>query len=342
MIETTRRAVLAGMVALPLVPGVALGETVGGITRLDPALDAMIDPASPIEVIATGYQWAEGPVWVRQGGYLLFSDVPANIAYRWKAGEGARPFLDPSGLAGPIPAGVREAGSNGMAIDARGDLLMADSGTRAIARVNLATRRKTIVSGAFEGRKFNSCNDLAIGRGGIIYFTDPPYGLAEGDASPLKQLDFNGVYRVNPDGTGLHVIERRLKRPNGIAVSPGLDRLYVSQSDPEEARIFSCALAADGSAKGVLAPFVDFAAEVARKLPGLPDGMKVARSGHLFASGPGGIARGRSRSRSRPGDSSEVDRGADHPVNLNPRLGPRDMWSRAAVTRPGRLARMIR
>ncbi|WP_204306966.1 SMP-30/gluconolactonase/LRE family protein, partial [Klebsiella aerogenes] len=82
-------------------------------------------------------------------------------------------------------------------------------------------------SGAFEGRKFNSCNDLAIGRGGIIYFTDPPYGLAEGDASPLKQLDFNGVYRVNPDGTGLHVIERRLKRPNGIAVSPGLDRLYV-------------------------------------------------------------------------------------------------------------------
>ncbi|KIU01693.1 SMP-30/gluconolactonase/LRE family protein, partial [Staphylococcus aureus] len=130
------------------VPGVALGETVGGITRLDPALDAMIDPASPIEVIATGYQWAEGPVWVRQGGYLLFSDVPANIAYRWKAGEGARPFLDPSGLAGPIPAGVREAGSNGMAIDARGDLLMADSGTRAIARVNLATRRKTIVSGA--------------------------------------------------------------------------------------------------------------------------------------------------------------------------------------------------
>lgn len=289
MTETTRRAMLAGLAALPLAPRVALGETVGGITRLDPALDALIDTASPIEVIATGFRWAEGPAWVRKGGYLLFSDVPANIAYRWRAGEGARPFLDPSGLAGPIPAGVREAGSNGMVIDARGDLLMADSGTRAIARVDLATRRKTIVCGAFEGRKFNSCNDLAIGRGGILYFTDPPYGLAEGDASPLKQLAFNGVYSVRPDGSGVRLIDKSLGRPNGIGVSPGLDRLYVSQSDPENAKIFRCELAADGSARGGLAPFVDFSAEVARKLPGLPDGMKVAKSGHLFASGPGGI-----------------------------------------------------
>lgn len=289
MTDTTRRAVLASMAALPVAPGVALGERIGGITRLDPALDALIDTASPIEVIATGFKWAEGPVWVKRGGYLLFSDVPANIAYRWRAGEGARPFLNPSGLAGPIPAGVREAGSNGMVLDARGDLLMADSGTRAIARVHLATRRKTIVAAAFEGRKFNSCNDLAIGPGGSIYFTDPPYGLAEGDASPLKQLAFNGVFRVNPDGSGLRLIDKSLKRPNGIAVSPGLDRLYVSQSDPEDARIFSCELAADGSAMGALAPFVDFSAEAARKLPGLPDGMKVAKSGHLFASGPGGI-----------------------------------------------------
>lgn len=289
MIETTRRSLLAGMAALPFLPGVALGETVGAITRLDPALDALIDVASPIEVIATGFKWAEGPAWVRKGGYLLFSDVPANIAYRWKAGEGARPFLTPSGLAGPIPAGVREAGSNGMIVDPRGDLLMADSGTRAIARVNLATKKKTIVVGEFEGKKFNSCNDLVIGRGGTIYFTDPPYGLTEGDASPLKQLAYNGVYRVNADGSGASLIDKSLKRPNGIGVSPGLDRLYVSQSDPDAAKIFTCALAADGSASGELVPFVDFSAEVAQKLPGLPDGMKVAKSGHLFASGPGGI-----------------------------------------------------
>lgn len=289
MIETTRRALLGGMAALPFLPGVALGETVGGITRLDPALDALIDGASPIEVIARGINWAEGPVWVKKGGYLLFSDVPANVAWRWKAGEGATPFLKPSGLAGPIPAAIREAGSNGMILDGHGDLLMADSGTRAIARVKLATKKKSIVVGAYEGKKFNSCNDLVIGRDGIIYFTDPPYGLTEGDESPLKQLPFNGVYRVNADGSGVSLVDKSLKRPNGIGISPGFDRLYVSQSDPDNAKIFTCELAADGSAMTELVPFVDFSAEVARKLPGLPDGMKVARSGHLFASGPGGI-----------------------------------------------------
>lgn len=289
MIETTRRSLLAGMAALPFLPGMAQAETVGGITRFDPALDALIDTASPIEVIARGFKWAEGPAWVRKGGYLLFSDVPANIAYRWKAGEGAKPFLSPSGLAGPIPAAIREAGSNGMIVDARGDLLMADSGTRAIARVDLATKKKTIVVGSFEGKTFNSCNDLVIGRNGTLYFTDPPYGLTDGDSSPLKQLAFNGVYRVNADGSDVALIDKSLTRPNGIGVSPGLDRLYVSQSDPDAAKIFTCALAADGSARGELVPFVDFSAEVARKLPGLPDGMKVARSGHLFASGPGGI-----------------------------------------------------
>jgi gluconolactonase len=289
MIETTRRGLLAGMAALPFMPRVALGQEVGRITRLDPALDALIEPYSPIEVIASGFKWAEGPVWVKKGGYLLFSDVPANVAYRWKARDGARPFLSPSGLAGTIPAGIREAGSNGMVVDAKGALLMADSGTRAIARVDLATKRKTIVVGEYEGKKFNSCNDLAIGRGGMIYFTDPPYGLADGDASPLKQLDFNGVYRVNADGSDVSLIDRSLKRPNGIGVSPGMDRLYVSQSDPDAAKIFTCELAADGSASTELVPFVDFSAEVAKKLPGLPDGMKVAKSGHLFASGPGGI-----------------------------------------------------
>lgn len=285
----TRRGVLAGMAAMPLAPGVARGETVGNITRFDPELDRLIDAASPIEVIATGLRWAEGPVWVERGQYLLFSDVPANVIYRWKAGEGVQPFLAPSGLAGPVPAGIREAGANGLTLDGPGALLMADSGTRAIARVDLATKRKTILADRFDGRRFNSCNDLAIGRGGMIYFTDPPYGLSEGDVSPLKELAFNGVYRMRADGSGLAVIERRLTRPNGIAVSPARDRLYVSNSDSADPRIFMCRLAADGSAAGELAPFADFSAEAARKLPGLPDGLKVGRSGHVFATAPGGV-----------------------------------------------------
>lgn len=288
MMKTTRRQIMAGLAAAPLLSMPVRAAGAGSITRLDPALDALIDPASPIEVIAKGYRWAEGPVWVREGGYLLFSDVPANVVYRWTRRAGAQPFLAPSGLAGPVPAGVREAGANGLAIAADGALIVADSGTRAIARVDLATRRKTILADRFEGKRFNSCNDVAIGRGGAIYFTDPPYGLADGDESPLKELDFNGVFRLLPGGTP-DLIDRSLSRPNGVALSPAGDRLYIACSDEKRPEIRVYDLAADGSAAGPGQQLVDFSAEFARKLPGLPDGLEVARTGHLFASGPGGL-----------------------------------------------------
>ena len=256
MFAMTRRGLLGAMTMLPFASDLTQGRTVGSITRFDPELDRLIDVASPIEVIATGFRWAEGPVWVERGRFLLFSDVPSNIVHRWKAGEGARPFLDPSGLVGPIPPGIREAGANGLTLDAQGALLMADSGTRAIARVDLGSKKKTVLADRYDGRRFNSCNDLAIGRGGMIYFTDPPYGLSEGDASPLKELAFNGVYRMRADGSGVDLIERRLTRPNGIALSPALDRLYVSNSDPADPRIFACPLAADGSDAGGAVPAV--------------------------------------------------------------------------------------
>jgi gluconolactonase len=286
--DVSRRTLLAGMAAVAC-GGSAVGTAqVGSITRFDPELDALVDPASPIEVIASGYRWAEGPVWVRQGGYLLFSDVPANVVHRWRRGEGARPFLRPSGLAGPIPSGISEAGANGLALDGSGALILADSGTRAIARVDLSTKRKTILAARYEGKRFNSCNDVAIGRGGIIYFTDPPYGLADGDASPLKELPFNGVYRLPPGGVP-ELIDRNLRRPNGVAVSPGGDRLYVACSDEAAPEIRVYDLAADGEVRGPGRRFADFSAEFARKLPGLPDGLKVAKTGHVFASGPGGV-----------------------------------------------------
>jgi gluconolactonase len=288
MIELSRRHLLAGMAVLPLTGGLARAETVGGIQRLDPELDRILDPHTPIEVIATGIQWAEGPVWVPKGGYLLFSDPPANVAYRWKAGEGKTAFLKPSGLAGPIPTGVREAGSNGMVLDGQGRLVMADSGTRAIARVDLATKRKTILADRFGGKRFNSCNDLVIARSGAIYFTDPPYGLAEGDTSPLKEQPHNGVYRWTPDGK-VALIDASLTRPNGIGLSPDGRTLYVSNSDEARPVIMAYALGAGGLPSGAPRLFCDQSAGVAAKLPGLPDGMKVARTGHLFASGPGGI-----------------------------------------------------
>jgi gluconolactonase len=301
--NVSRRAVLAGLAAIPFIPGVAHAGKVGKITRLDPALDAVIDVNAPIETLGTGYKWSEGPVWYRPGGFLLFSDVPSNTIHRWKAGEGVTPFMSPSGLAGEIPAGIREAGANGLAIDEAGQwagagywgpdvsffsLIMADSGTRAIARVDVATKKKVILADRFEGKRFNSCNDLAIAANGAIYFTDPPYGLAEGDTSPLRELDFNGVFRLGTDGR-VTVIDRSLHRPNGVALSPDQRTLYVAMSDEKRPHILAYALGEDGGVIGEARILCDFSAELARKLPGLPDGLKVAKSGHLFVTAPGGV-----------------------------------------------------
>jgi gluconolactonase len=287
-LEISRRAMLAGMAVAPLVPGLARAGTVGSITRLDAALDAVVDVNAPIEVLGTGYGWAEGPVWVRDGGYLLFSDVPSNVCHKWKQGEGVTPFMNPSGLAGPIPAGVREAGANGLAIDARGRLIMADSGTRAVAAVDLKTKAKTILADKYDGKRFSSCNDVAIHRNGTIYFTDPPYGFSEGDSSPLKEIPFNGVYRLDPQG-GVNLVANDLSRPNGVALSPDHQTLYVAMSDPKRPQILAYPLDVDGGVSDEGKLFHDFAPELAKKLPGLPDGLKTDKAGRIFATGPGGV-----------------------------------------------------
>jgi gluconolactonase len=225
---------------------------------------------------------------VKDGGYLLFSDVPANIAYRWKQGEEVKPFLNPSGLQSPIPAGIREAGSNGLAVDAQGRLIVADSGTRAIVAVDLATKRRTTLADRYEGKRFNSCNDTAFGRDGAIYFTDPPYGLAEGDTSPLKELPFNGVFRLGSDGK-VQLIDDTLKRPNGIGLCPKKTTLYVAMSDEARPHILAYPLDAAGMPRAKPTVFHDFSEPLSRKLRGMPDGLKVDKAGRLFASGPGGI-----------------------------------------------------
>lgn len=286
----SRRALLGGLALLPLAGcarTLAAEPHVGGIRRFDAELDAIVDPSAPVEVLATGYRWAEGPVWVERGGYLLFSDVPGNIVHRWAPGEKATPFLDPSGLAGPIPPAIREAGANGLAIDAAGRLIMADSGTRVIAAVDLRTRAKTVLADRFEGKRFNSPNDVAIARSGAIYFTDPPYGLKDGDNSPLRELDFNGVYRLDPNSK-VTVLDRSLHRPNGIALSPDERTLYIALSDPERPEVLAYALDDRGMPAGVRR-FRDMRAEHAAGEPGLPDGMKTDRIGRVFATGPGGV-----------------------------------------------------
>lgn len=260
---------------------------VGRIHRLSPALDAVIAADARIEQLADGFIWSEGPVWVRDGGYLVFSDVPGNVIYRWSDADGVSEFMNPSGYDGPPTDAFAEPGSNGMALDASGALLVCDHGNRALARVDLATRKKTILLDRYEGRRFNSPNDLAVARSGAIYFTDPTYGLKGRNASPLRELTFNGVYRRLPDGA-VELLDDSLTFPNGIALSPDERRLYVSISDPEGPRLMAYDLDPGGRPVDKAVFFDAMPLRAAGGL-GLPDGMCLDTEGRLYATGPGGV-----------------------------------------------------
>ena len=150
-----------------------------------------------------------------------------------------------------------------------------------------ASKRKTTLVDRYRGKRFNSPNDLHIARSGAIYFTDPPYGLVDGDASPLRELKQNGVYRWTPGGEAV-LLDGTLTRPNGIALSPDERTLYVSVSDEAAPRIMAYALDAKGDVRDRRV-LLDAKPMQANGAPGLPDGMKVAADGTLFCSAPGGL-----------------------------------------------------
>ncbi len=287
----TRRAILGTGVALSAAAcsGISTRPVApfGSVRRLSPELDALIAPDAMVEQIAGGLQWAEGPVWSRSGDYLLFSDPPKNTMYRWSSARGAKIFLKPSGYAGPDNGQLREPGSNGLAFDAKGALLICDSGNRALVRLDLATRRREVLADRFEGRRFNSPNDLCVARSGAIYFTDPPYGLTGIEKSPVKELPFSGVYRYGADGNVI-LLDKSFLYPNGVVLSPDERTLYVSNTDSKQPIIRAYHLDADGLPTGI-STFFDTTPLIAPGVRGMPDGMKVDAAGNLFAAGPGGI-----------------------------------------------------
>ena len=280
-----RRGFLAAGALVAAAPAFAL-TTAPTIRRLSPALDRVIAPGSTVETIATGIRWAEGPVWAPGTG-LLFSDPPANLMRRWTRSGGTTAFLSPSGAAGTDPMLVREAGSNGLALGRDGALRIANSGGRSVDRFDFVTHRRTVLVDRYRGKRFSSPNDLHVARDGTIWFTDPPYGLAAGDTSPIKELEQNGVYRWTPGGEAV-LVDGALTRPNGIALSPDERRLYVSVSDEKAPRIMAYDLDARGTPRGSRV-WLDARPLRAGGAPGLPDGMKVARDGTLFCSVPGGM-----------------------------------------------------
>lgn len=257
----------------------------GRIIREDPRLDRLLAPDAHIEILASGFAWAEGPVWNASGNFLLFSDVKQNTAFRWQPESGATPYLKPSGYTG-VGSYSLEPGSNGLTFDSEGRLVSCEHGDRRVSRLEKNGGKKTLVD-SYEGKRLNSPNDLIYKSNGDLYFTDPPYGLPKQADDPLRELDFCGVYRLSKSGQ-LTLLTKELSRPNGLAFSPDEKTLYVANSDPDRAIWMSFPVNDNGTlGKGKV--FADVTAMVAQKLPGLPDGMKVDVEGNLFASGPGGI-----------------------------------------------------
>ena len=256
----------------------------GRILRESPQLDDLLAPDAQIEVLASGFEWAEGPVWDRRGGFLLFSDIPNNVVMKWHPKDGISVFMKPSGYTGVAPYG-REPGSNGLLMDPQGRLILMEHGDRRVARLEPDGGQRTLADN-YQGRRLNSPNDGVLHSSGAIYFTDPPYGLPKNWDDPRRELDFCGVYRLAPDGS-VTLLTREMTRPNGIAFSPDEKTLYVAQSDPQRAVWLAFPVKDDGTL-GPSRVFADVTAMV-EKYPGLPDGMKVDRQGNLWATGPGGV-----------------------------------------------------
>ena len=273
--------VLAASCASQPVPRPVVGHT----ERLDPRLDTLIPPGAAPEKVVNGLEWAEGPVWDAARGGLLFSDVPRNVVLLWREGSSVTEIVRPSGYTGKEPFRGREPGSNGLAFDRQGRLVLCQHGDRRVARREL-DGRFTVLADRYDGKRLNSPNDLVFRSNGDLYFTDPPYGLPGAFEDPGKELPYQGVYRVTPDGK-VTLLTKELSSPNGIAFSPDEKTLYVSNSDPKDPIWMAYPVLADGT----LGPGRQFAEARAwvREGEGLPDGLKLDRNGNLFATGPGGI-----------------------------------------------------
>jgi gluconolactonase len=279
------KLVLAVVVGFSFTSLEAQKKTIGSVERLSAEIEQYIPQNAIIEILAEGFDWSEGPVWVEELGAVLFSDVPNNKIYQWDEKKGLQVFRNPSGFTNIVP-NSKEQGSNGLTLDANNKLIICMHGDRRIARLDDWNKNDfTTVVGEFEGKLFNSPNDLVYARNGDLYFTDPPYGFKNGDKDSLKQIPFNGVYKLSQAGE-LSLLVKDLERPNGIALSNDESILYVTNSHAGNPGIMAYDLKADGVSNGRL--FFDGKA-LSKKDKGSFDGLKIHPSGAIFTTGPGGV-----------------------------------------------------
>lgn len=243
-------------------------------------MDALVPADAVIEKVAGGFQFTEGPLW-RPDGTLWFSDVVGNVVRSVTPDGTVKVLIEHAAGHSTAPAGSY-IGPNGMVADKDGTVLLVQHFNRQIVRVapDLTT---TVFLDKFEGKRFNSPNDLVFRSDGTLYFTDPPYGLVKQDEDPAKELTFNGVFKYS--NGKLEAIIRDLTRPNGVALSPDEKTLYVANSDPARKVVMRYDVAPDGRVSNGRV-FVDLTAETAA---GLPDGLKVDERGNVYTTGPGGV-----------------------------------------------------
>lgn len=261
----------------------------GSIEKKDAALDAIINPNAKVEIIAEGFEWSEGPLWIEQQQMLLFSDVPENIIYKWTAKKGKEIYLTPSGYTGPVPRGG-EKGSNGLTINSRGQLVICQDGDRRMAIMNAPLEKPaakfTTICNNYMGRKFNSPNDAVYNSRGDLFFTDPPYGLEKNMDDPLKEIPFQGIYKIKKSGS-IVLLTDTITRPNGIAITPDQKTLIIANSDPAKPYWYAFDF---GKGDQLVRPRIFYdASEAAKTEQGMPDGLKIDSRGNVFATGPGGV-----------------------------------------------------
>lgn len=265
---------------------VSTSKTIGSIERMDASMDALISSDASIEIIAEGHEWTEGPLWVESEKMLLYSDIPPNKIFKWTEAKGSELYLSPSGYTGTIPRGG-EPGSNGLILNKEGKLVLCQHGDRrmAVMDADLKTPAPNFITLAdnYQGKKLNSPNDAVFRSNGDLFFTDPPYGLAN---DSLKEIPFQGVYKVSNGQVVL--LTDSITRPNGIAFANNEKTLIVANSDPDKAFWYLFDIAANDSL--VNGRLLHDATPLSKSgVKGLPDGLKVDKQGNVFASGPGGV-----------------------------------------------------
>jgi len=263
---------------------VALAQTQtgssGSVERLDSGLDAIVPAKATIERVAGGFKWPEGPVWVHSG-FLLFSEIPSAVIDKWTPDGKVTTYRGPAEFTMKDAATAGVPGTNGLTLDKQGRLTICDQGNRRVTRLE-KDGHFTVLADRYQGKRFNSPNDLVYKSDGSLYFTDPPYGLEKEDKDPKKELPFNGVFRIASGKVTLLI--KDLTNPNGIAFSPDEHYLYVDNSEPQ--RLY---MRYEVKPDGTLGPrkvFYDLASTPGKNLP---DGMKVDQKGNVYATGPGGI-----------------------------------------------------